>query len=312
MSREPHPDVQQVLELVEQAGVPEMHELEPEQARETFAGLRAAAVDVEPVADVTDRTIPGPDGDLPVRVYDPGGDGPKPALVYFHGGGFVIGSVETHDSTCRALANAADSVVVSVDYRLAPENPFPAAVEDAYAATEWVAEEAAAVGADPDRLAVGGDSAGGTLAAVTAMLARDRGAPDVDYQLLVYPAVGANREWPSYEENGEGYFLTTADMEWFRDQYLDSPIDARNPYAYPLQACDFSGLAPATVVTAGFDPLRDEGQAYADALEDAGVPVTRRHHEDMIHGFVSLLDEPEVARARETVGALGEDLAGAL
>ncbi|NEU56190.1 alpha/beta hydrolase [Halorussus sp. MSC15.2] len=308
MASEPHPQVQALLEQLDQMGTPELSTLDPAEARTLFEELRSGDSS-ESVGDVTDRTIPGPGGDLPIRVYSPDGERPHPVLVYFHGGGWVVGSIDTHDSVCRHLTNAADCAVVSVDYRLAPEHPFPAPTEDAVAAVEWVAENGAEIGVDADRLAVGGDSAGGNLAAVAALVARDRGGPDIDRQVLIYPATSARDDWPSVAENDEGYLLTRSEMEWFGDQFFESPLDARNPYAFPLQACDHGGLPPATVVTAGFDPLRDEGQAYADALADAGVDVTVRNYEGMIHGFVDMLEDPvELDRAREAIETIGEDL----
>ncbi|MFT4889253.1 MAG: acetyl esterase [Halobacteriales archaeon] len=238
-------------------------------------------------------------------------------IVYFHGGGFVLGGLDTHDDTCRVLCNAAEAVVVSVDYRLAPEHPFPAAVEDAYAATEWAAAGAASMDGDPERVVVAGDSAGGTLAAAVSLLARDRAdrgepAPDVAYQVLFYPSTAVEGEFPSRSENAEGYFLETADLRYFRDHYLAHELQAYNRYAFPMEACTLAGLPPATVVTAGFDPLRDEGRAFADRLDAAGVDVTSRNYEDVIHGFVSLLGQYELSRARQAIEDVAADLEGAL
>ncbi|HKJ58835.1 MAG TPA: alpha/beta hydrolase [Halobacteriales archaeon] len=304
---EPHPQVQSILDLIEEADVLPLCQYPAEEAREVAEGMRADA-EGPSLAAVTDRTVSGPDGDVPVRVYRPGDDGPYPATVYFHGGGWVIGGLDSHDLLCRHLAQEANSVVVSVDYRLAPEHPFPAAVEDTYAATEWVAANPDEVGAD-GRLAVAGDSAGGNLAAVVALVARDRDGPDIDHQGLIYPAVSPHDDWPSRAENAEGYFLSVADMEWFYDCYLGSEVHARNPYAFPLAACDLAGLPPATVHTAGFDPLRDEGAAYAQALEDAGVGVTHRNYDDVIHGFATMLAEPaRVDRSHEALADLAGDL----
>ncbi|PSP77853.1 alpha/beta hydrolase [Halobacteriales archaeon QS_1_68_20] len=303
----PHPDVQQVLDLVEAA--PDVHELPPAEARMAF---EAAFPEGEPAAEVgavEDRTIPGPAGDLPVRIYEPRGGASAPPVVYAHGGGFVLGDLDTHDDTCRVLCEAAETVVVSVDYRLAPEHPFPAAVEDVYAATEWVEANLADGG-----VAVAGDSAGGTLVAVTTLLARDRrrrgeSAPEIVYQGLLYPATDVEL-YPSVTENAGGYFLTAEEMAYFHDHYLSHELHGHNRYAFPTAARDLSGLPPATVVTAGFDPLRDEGAAYAERLADAGVEVTFRNHEDMIHGFASML-ALDVARAREELTELGADLAAA-
>lgn len=248
--------------------------------------------DVEPVGRVEDTSIPGPVGAIPVRIYRPlVGDGAQPGVVYFHGGGWVICDLDSHDGGCRRLANAVGAVVVSVDYRLAPEHQWPAAAEDAYAATQWVADHAADLGIDPGRLAVAGDSAGGNLTAVVAQMARDRGAPALAYQLLVYPVTdvsAARNDYPSKHENAEGYFLTTAQMEWYRDQYLPTDGAGDEPYVSPVRAASLAGLPPACVVTAEMDPLRDEGEAYAAALEAAGVPVTTYRAPGMFHGFFNM------------------------
>jgi acetyl esterase len=211
--------------------------------------------------------------------------------VYFHGGGFVICDLDSHDGACRRLANATGSVVVSVDYRLAPEHRWPAAAEDAYAATGWAADRAEELGIDATRLALAGDSAGGNLTAVAALMARDRGGPALAFQLLVYPVIdlGASRsEYPSQRENAEGYFLTVAHMEWYRAQYLADDANGEEPYASPIKAASLAGLPPACVVTAEMDPLRDEGEAYGRALQAAGVPVTIHRAPGMFHGFFNM------------------------
>jgi acetyl esterase len=317
MTDEPHPEVQELLEMLDTMGAPAIHELDPVEARGLLASTLAPCDPVEAVGDVTDRTIDGPAGDLPVRIYTPAGDGPFPVVVYFHGGGFVLGGLDTHDDTCRVLCTATEAIVVSVDYRLAPEHPFPAAVEDAYAATEWVADNAASIDGDPGHVVVAGDSAGGTLAAVVAIRARDRAergesVPEIAYQILLYPATDPAGEYPSREENGAGYFLTAPDLRYFRNHYLEHDLHAANRYAFPMEACGLAGLPPATVVTAGFDPLRDEGRAYADRLDADGVDVTYRNYEDMIHGFVSMLGQFEIARAREAIDDVAADLEEAL
>ena len=243
---------------------------------------------------VEDRTIPGPAGELRARVYTPEGKGPFPGLVFFHGGGFVLCSLDSHDGQCRSLAHGAGCVVVSVDYRLAPEHKFPAAPEDCYAATRWVAEHAADFDVDPTRLAIGGDSAGGNLTAVTALLARDRGGPTLRFQLLVYPVTDCAFETASYRDNAEGYFLTKSMMRWFWDHYLSDPAHAEDPYASPLRAKDLSGLPPGLCITAEFDPLRDEGESYAERLRKAGVDVVTSRYDGMFHGFfgmAGLLDQ---------------------
>ncbi|KYH25455.1 acetyl esterase [Halalkalicoccus paucihalophilus] len=303
------PQAEALLETVETMGRPPTYALSPESAREQLAELFAS--EGEPVDRVEDFSISGPAESIPVRLYAPTGED-HPLLVFYHGGGWVIGDVGTYDPVCRALSNAADCAVLSVDYRLAPEHPFPAAVEDAYAALEWAAEYAERINCDPRRVAVGGDSAGGNLAAAVSLMSRDRDGPEITHQSLIYPAVAspAVHEFPSHEENGEGYLLEAASIEWFLERYLPNPVDHRNAYAAPLLARDYSNLPSATVLTAGFDPLRDEGREYADRLESAGVSVTRHEYEGMIHGFVNLLDHLDAAG--EAIDALGADLKTAL
>jgi acetyl esterase len=266
--------------------------------------------EVEPVARVEDRTVPGPAGDIPVRVYRPADDGAtRPGVVYFHGGGFVICDLDSHDGACRRLANAVDAVVVSVDYRLAPEHRWPAAADDAFAATAWVAAHADELGVDGDRLAVAGDSAGGNLTAVVAQMARDRGGPVLAFQLMIYPVtdLSATRsEHVSQTENASGYFLTVDQMEWYREQYLGGDADGEEPYASPLKAGSLVGLPAACVVTAEMDPLRDEGEAYGRALRAAGVPVALHRAPGMFHGFFNMdavLDGSKEAQ-RVAFGAL--------
>jgi acetyl esterase len=231
-----------------------------------------------------------------VRIYKPEGRPPLPALVYFHGGGWVIGSLETHDGACRELANRIGCAVVSVDYRLAPESRYPAAAEDCYAATQWVAENAKALGVDAKRIAIGGDSAGGNLAAVVALMARDRGGPALRHQLLIYPVTDADFERASYRENAEGYLLTTKAMAWFWGHYVPELAQRQDGYAAPLRAKDLAGLPPAFVLTAEFDPLRDEGEAYAKRLAQAGVPTRLQRYDGAIHGFFAMGVLSQVAR----------------
>ncbi|WP_219471449.1 alpha/beta hydrolase [Nonomuraea rhizosphaerae] len=227
-------------------------------------------------------------GTVPVRVYRPEGEpADRPVVVYFHGGGFTICTLDTHDNICRMLCAGAGAVVVSVDYRLAPEHPYPAAVEDAHAATAWVHEHARELGADPAKLVVAGDSAGGNLATVTCLKARDEGGPPILFQVLVYPCTDAAQNRPSYEENGEGYFLTKANMRWFWDCYQPDPARRAEPYSSPINA-DVSGLPPALVLTAEHDPLRDEGEAYAARLKDAGVETELVRYDGMFHAFFGL------------------------
>jgi acetyl esterase len=283
--------------------------LEPARVRALFAAQPSPPGPA--VAQVLDRSLPGPGGPLPVRVYRPAGAGsaPLPALVYFHGGGFVLCNLDSHDGACRGLANAAGCAVVSVDYRLAPEHRFPAAPEDCYAATRFVAENAAALGLDPRRLAIGGDSAGGNLTAVVALMARDRGGPPLRFQLLIYPVTDCNFETRSYRENAEGYFLTAKQMRWFWEHYLSEPGEAALPYASPLRAEKLGGLPPALVITAEYDPLRDEGEAWAARLREAGVPVTLSRYDGMIHGFFSMAHV--VDRARDAQAEAGAALRAA-
>jgi acetyl esterase len=236
------------------------------------------------VASVVNRTIPGPASDIPIRVYTPkGGAAPRPVLVFFHGGGWVIGDLETHDAPCRQLASAVPALVVAVDYRLAPEHRFPAALDDAWAATAWVSEHGASIGVDPSRIAVGGDSAGGTLTAGVTFRARERGLP-LAFQLLVYPVTDHRFDTASYEACASGYGLTRAAMQWYWDLYLGPEGDGSAPEASPLRADDLAGLPPALVQTCEFDPLRDEGEAYGARLAAAGVPATVSRYDGLIHG----------------------------
>ena len=280
-----------LIEIMEQT-FPRVDEVQSATEARARAKALPRLPDVEPVARVEDRVIPGPAGDLAVRIYHPTGDGgSRPGVVYFHGGGWVICDLDSHDGGCRRLTNAVDAVVVSVDYRLAPEHPWPAAADDAYAACQWVAAHAAELGIDPARLAVAGDSAGGNLSAVVAQMARDREGPDLAFQLLVYPVIDvgtARHDYPSKRENAVGYFLTSAQMEWYRDQYLGDAAHGDEAYVSPIRAASLGGLPPACVVTAEMDPLRDEGEAYAAALEAAGVPVTMYRAAGMFHGFFNM------------------------
>ena len=254
-----------------------------------------------PVAQIEDRSIPGPLGEIPIRIYKPSNATDLPMLLFYHGGGWVLGDIETHDCLCRSLANGSDCIVISVDYRLAPEYKFPAAPEDCYAALTWAASHGAALGGDPSRLAVGGESAGGNLSAAVALMARDRQGPKLCYQLLLYPVTDLTAlETDSYHAFATGHGLERASMAWFIDHYLADPADAQTPYASPLHAPDLSGLAPAAVMTAGFDVLRDEGNAYAARLAAAGVPVTHHCYGGFIHGFYVMTGSIVAARAAVT------------
>jgi len=303
------PQARTLLDQLEAMGNPPMSQQTPDEARAGFLLLAEVAGPPEEPVPTEDRSVPGSAGDIPVRVYRPQSDGPLPVVVYFHGGGFVIGDITTHDTTCHRLAAGVPAVVVSVDYRLAPEHPFPAAVDDCEAATQWVAAHAAELGADPTRLAVAGDSAGGNLAAVTSRRARDAGGPAIAFQLLVYPGCDMTRSLPSHAENGTGYLLDDDAMTWFLGNYMGD-ADPKHPDASPLFVEDLSGLPPAFVLTAEFDPLRDEGEAYADRLRAAGVPVATSRYDGMIHGFYgldSIFDSSKKATA-ETVIALRDAL----
>jgi acetyl esterase len=305
------PEVQTILDLIAafEAGAPA--EMTPAAMRANYSALSMAESKAE-MASVTDRVVPGPGGEIPIRVYVPTDDpGPLPVLVYFHGGGWVIGDLETHDGTVRAVAEGSGATVVSVDYRLAPEHPFPAGVDDCVAAVRWVAANAAELGVDPGRLAVGGDSAGGNLAAVAAAELRDSDV-DVRFQLLVYPVTDGTMGHPSVAENSEGYFLTAETMDWFWGHYVGDG-DRTAPRCSPFHLGDEAlvGLPPALVITAEFDPLRDEGEAYAARLAAVGVEATASRYDGMIHGFFSMRDlVPEgKAAVEEACAALRTTLA---
>jgi acetyl esterase len=283
-----HPELQLLLHMRERLGVTPHAEMSPEQARAYVrAESRASAGRPTPVGGVSDLELPGATGPLRGRHYAPGETGgPHPLLVFLHGGGFVVGDLDTHDEPCRVLCRHAGVHVLSVDYRLAPEHPFPAPADDAIAALDWALDHAAELGADPARVAIGGDSAGGNLAAVACQYA-DR-SPAL--QLLLYPAADMETEHPSHGLFGEGFYLTTADREWYEAHYFSGPggRDVDDPRALPLARGRLAGLPPALVVTAAFDPLRDEGEAYADALHEAGVPVLLRRFDGLIHGFANM------------------------
>jgi acetyl esterase len=290
LSEKLDPGVRALLAAIEAAGDPPLETLSPAEARKlTSENLTPVVGVLEPLRSMENLRIPGPAGEIPIRVYAPDAPAPCPAMVYFHGGGWVLWNLDTHDVVCSAIANRAGAVVVSVDYRLAPEHKFPAAVDDAYAATEWVFTNAARLGVDPVRISVGGDSAGGNLAAVVCLKSRNENGPKIAQQLLVYPVTDlSSMATPSYLEFAEGYQLTKATMGWFRDHYLPSPDSALDPYASPLLAADLRGLPPAIIITAECDPLRDEGEAFGKRLAEARVPVTCTRYAGMIHPFFSL------------------------
>ena len=286
-------DTKNLLDMLQQMGMPDFADMTPEQAR--AMSLNPPPAEPTAVASVADRVLATGAGNVPVRVYQP--DSASGAcLLYFHGGGWVVGSLESHDETCRELCSTAGLTVVSVDYRLAPETAYPGPFDDCFAATAYVAEHADEFHIDASRIAVGGDSAGGNLAAAVALKARDRGAPALAYQLLIYPVTDANFERQSCIDNAEGYFLTTRAMRWFWDHYVPDTATRKEPYASPLQAANLADLPPALVLTAEFDPLRDEGEAFARALQAAGNQVQHTRYDGLVHGFFGM--QQTVAAAR--------------
>lgn len=310
-------DTANLLKQLEELGAPELSLLTPEAAR--ALSFDPPPVEPVPVASATDRMIPGGSAsdtqgaaqEIPVRIYKPLVAGGKGALVYFHGGGWVIGDLDSHDAICRRLAGGAGVTVVAVDYRRAPETVFPGAVDDCYAATTWVANNADLLGIDPLRIAVGGDSAGANLAAAVTLKARDESWPNVRFQLLVYPVTDARFDTPSYRDNGTGHLLTRDTMMWFWDLYVPNALDRTHELASPLRADSLASLPPALVLTAEYDPLRDEGEAYANALISAGVEVTQTRYAGLIHGFFGMWDTVPASRAAilEATTALRDALA---
>lgn len=297
------PETQAILDL--RANAPALNELPVEEARAAMAAMRPQGGEPESVAQVHEMTVPGPNGDIPARGYLPTDD-PRalPTVVYFHGGGWVLGDLDSHDAVCRALCNRAGMSVLSVDYRLAPEVRYPAAAEDSYAAVEWIAGMYSQQG-QTARIAVAGDSAGGNLAAVVSQMARDRGGPEIGAQILIYPVTDHNFDTESYRVNGGGeYGLSEAGMRWFWDLYLNDDAEGSQPYASPLQANDLSNLPRALTITAEYDSLRDEGEAYAAALAAAGVESSSTRYDGVIHGFVSAFQAvPEGDQALEQIAA---------
>ena len=291
------PQIQKILDLL--APLPPMHTLSVADARARMEKRPAEGLRIAPIAAVEDRVIVRPGGSLPLRIYTPIGNGPFPLIVFFHGSGFVVCSLDTHDAMCRNLCGGSGAVVVSVDYRLAPENKFPAATDDCLLATRWVGENAATLNGDASRIVVAGDSAGGNLAAVVALRIRDEGGPKLAGQLLIYPVTDYHSPGtPSYAENAEGYGLSRAGMAWFWHHYLADPKDAMHPHASPLRAESLAGLPPALVYSAEYDPLRDEAELYARRLMDAHVPVRMQRWDGVNHGFffwVGIVDTAGVA-----------------
>ena len=278
------------LQLLARSGQPPLHQLGVVEAREQFdAFMLLMSGRPAPVGEIVDRTMAGPAGPLRIRIYRPAHSVARllPTVLYFHGGGWVIGSLEGYDLACRYFCARSGCAIVSVDYRLAPEHKFPAAIDDGVAAFRWLATEAAGLGLDPDRIVLAGDSAGGTIAAVAAQELRGEPRPPC-LHWLIYPATDLRGDTPSHKSCGEGFLLTQADMDWFRGQYLNTPAEIDDPRASPLRAVDLAGVAPALVFTTGFDPLRDEGRAYAERLSAAGVKTIHREFDTLIHGFVGM------------------------
>lgn len=289
--------LQALMKQAAASGAPDFADLPPTECRAFFKEF-ITAVDA-PHADVivTDRTIAGPGGELPLRILQPKGQGKAPLLLYFHGGGWVIGGPDEYQGMTSNLCEQSGCVVVVPDYRLAPEHPFPAAVEDCYAALEWAAEHAAEIGADPDRIAVAGDSAGGNLATVCALLARDGNGPKISFQGLVYPVTSDMKgDYPSYRKHGEGHLLTARSMAYFKRHYLGADTEVTDFRAAPMLANDLSGLPPALVMVAGFDPLHDEGIAYAEKMGAAGVHVMVSEYPTLAHAFISMSGAIDCAR----------------
>lgn len=298
------PLVQNLLQTMADAGGPAISDLPPETGREVYRMMHQDNIKAV-MHDVTDTTA----GGVPIRIYRPIARDNSPCIVFFHGGGWVIGDLETHDSCCRMLAEETGYVVIAVDYRLAPEHPYPAPVTDSYEAFCWIHQQADSLNINPDRLAVAGDSAGGNLAAVVSLRARDEAGPNICHQLLIYPVTDAAMDTLSYKDNGEGYMLSEATMKWFFDHYAG--IDVRQePFVSPLKAENLNALPPATVFTAEFDPLRDEGEAYAKRLSEAGVKTLVKRFDGQIHGFFTMTDVmPEARQAAQLAATqLKQDL----
>jgi acetyl esterase len=291
--------------------MPKLWEIPPAAGREMYKGM-SAMLDPQnvPIGKVEDRKIPGPGGEIPIRIYTPvgGGAGALPAVVFFHGGGFVIGDLNTHDALCRQLSNEAKARVIAVDYRLAPENKFPAAADDCFAALKWVASQASAIGVDANRIAVCGDSAGGNLSAVVCQLAKHAGGPQIVYQVLMYPTTIAHAKTDSMKAFEKGYFLEREAMDWFFDAYVPKGHDLKDPKLAPFYG-DVRGLPPAYVITAGFDPLKDEGKHYADKMAAAGVPVSYKDYPALVHGFFNM--SGVVPQAKDAIQDVAAKLKGA-
>ena len=312
---DPDPQTRALLDGMQASGLPALCDLPVDQARGMLAEVsRRSDIECIELPEVSNQRVPVAGGSIGVRVYRPRPRGPVlPVVILYHGGGFIIGDLDTHDRMARYYAREADAVVVSVDYRLAPEHRFPTGVEDCYAVLGWVAANASRLGADAGRIAVTGDSAGGNLSAVVCQLARDRGGPAILFQALAYPVVDltAQADWPSRREFADGYFLTARDMDWVTNHYFDdAAVQSQDPRASPLLAASLGGLPPALVVTAGFDPLRDEGRAYSERLAAGGVATEHHCFEGTIHGFLSFAGVLDAGR--EGLALVAKRLKGAL
>lgn len=293
------PAVKKILDLINSADGKSIEEMTVQENRDGLLGFYESLTgEPQEVKKVDNVKIPVDGGEeIGLRIYTPEGNGPFPVLVYYHGGGWVLGDLEVVDPILRSMTNETGALVVSVDYRLAPEYKFPIPAEDCYAATKWVAENISKYNGNPNQIAVGGDSAGGNLAAIVPLMAKDRGGPNIQLQVLLYPVTNNSFDTKSYLENGKGNYLETSAMHWFSSQYFKTEEDKLNPYASPLLAKDLSGLPPALIITAEFDVLRDEGEAYADRLEQAGVPVELTRFDGQIHGFFwmpTIMDDAKI------------------
>ncbi|HTO41250.1 MAG TPA: alpha/beta hydrolase [Rhizomicrobium sp.] len=307
------PLLQAFLDQMKDQPAPPMQELGASGARDMFAGLMSLVGPKDvPIGKTENILIPGPGGDIAARIYAPvaAGSDAQPTLVFFHGGGWVIGDLDTHDGLCRMFANEGELKVIAVDYRRAPENPFPAAIDDAFAALTWIEDNAAQLGVDPNRVAVGGDSAGAGLAAVVSQMAKDMAAPKVGFQLLMFPVTHVGGDTSSLHDFAQGYFLETPTLQWFYDCYVPNAQDRNDPRVSPLLAEDLSGLPGAYVMLAGHDPLHDEGQLYADKLRAGGVAVTVADYPDLVHDFIYM--QAVLPQAHEAVAAAAKAVSAAL
>jgi acetyl esterase len=305
------PQAKALLDAIEQSGAPPLNSYEPAEARAVYdqASEQVRGNPPDPAA-VEEIFIPGPDGEMKAWLYRPSDEAALPVLVFFHGGGYTIGSLQSHDCVCRALCVEAQCIVISVDYRLAPEHKYPAAADDAWAATQWVASNAESLGGDPSRIAVGGDSAGGNLAAVVSLQAKEAGGPQLAFQLLIYPGTDMDCSFESHETFGAGYRLTKELIAWFYEHYFSPEDDLKHWRASPLNADDFSGLPPAFILSAGYDPLQDEDAAYAVNLIEAGVAVAHTHYAGMMHGFITM--PGAIDKAKQALSECAEVLSKAL